>query len=75
MARKEDVAQIHTILNQHTSMLGPLGTQVASMEHELKSIRRELNDLAEKVENVSGFRNEIDHALTRIAAIAWASNI
>ena len=36
---------------------------------KLKSIRRDLDDLREKVENVSGFQKEIDHALERIAAI------
>ena len=39
------------------------------MERELKTIRRDLNDLMEKFENVSGYRKEIDHALERIAAI------
>jgi hypothetical protein len=32
-------------------------------------LRRHLDDLIEKVENVSGFRKEIDHALERIAGI------
>jgi predicted component of type VI protein secretion system len=35
----------------------------------VREIRRELDDLREKVDNVSGFREEIDHALERIAAI------
>jgi hypothetical protein len=35
----------------------------------LISIRRDLDDLRERVANVSGFRKEIDHALERIAAI------
>jgi hypothetical protein len=34
-----------------------------------KSIRDELDDLAEKVTNVIVFQKEIDHALERIAAI------
>jgi hypothetical protein len=33
------------------------------------SIRRGLDDLREKVENVIGFQKEIDHALERITAI------
>lgn len=36
---------------------------------ELKSIRRELDELKEKVLNVTGFRKEIDHAFERLAAI------
>jgi septal ring factor EnvC (AmiA/AmiB activator) len=55
MATKEDIAA--------------LGTQVVSIERELKSIRRDLGEIRDKVENVSGFRKEIDHALERIAAI------
>jgi hypothetical protein len=42
---------------------------VTSIEHELKGIRRELDDLTGKFENVSGFRKEIDHALERIGDI------
>jgi hypothetical protein len=38
-------------------------------ETALKEVRNELDDLSEKGENVSGFRDEIDHALERIAAI------
>jgi chromosome segregation ATPase len=55
MATKDDIAN--------------LGGQLTSVERELKSIRRDLDDLGEKVENVSGFQKEIDHALERIAAI------
>ena len=43
--------------------------QVTSIERELKTIRRDLNDLMDRFENVSGYRKEIDHALARIAAI------
>jgi predicted nucleic acid-binding Zn-ribbon protein len=46
-----------------------LGGQLTSVERELKSIRRDLDDLREKIENVSGFQKEFDHALERIAAI------
>jgi hypothetical protein len=43
--------------------------QVAGIERDLKTIRRDLSDLMERVENISGYRKEIDHALERIAAI------
>ena len=36
---------------------------------ELKAIQKELDEIGSRVENVSGFRKEIDHALERIAAI------
>jgi hypothetical protein len=39
------------------------------MERELKAIHRDLDDLRERVENISGFQKEIDYALERIAAI------
>ena len=55
MATKEDI--------------GTLAGQLTSMECELKAIRGDLDDLREKVENVLGFRKEIDYALERIAAI------
>ena len=55
MATKEDIAA--------------LSGQVTSIEQELKTIRRDLDDLREKFENVSGYRKEIDHALERIARI------
>lgn len=46
-----------------------LAEQVASIERDLRTIRRELNDLAEIVENIAGYRKEIDHAFERITAI------
>jgi hypothetical protein len=46
-----------------------LREELAPIHAELKSIRRDLDDLREKVENVVGFCKEIDHALERIAAI------
>jgi chromosome segregation ATPase len=49
--------------------MASLSEQTTGIERELKSIRRDLNDLTEKFENISGFRKEIDHALERIAAI------
>ena len=36
---------------------------------ELASIRRDLEDLIPKVDNITGYRKEIDHALERVAGI------
>ena len=36
---------------------------------ELTRVHRDLHELGEKVENILGYRKEIDHALERIAAI------
>jgi chromosome segregation ATPase len=49
-------------LARHEQQLGTIG-------RELHSIRTELDDLSEKVENILGYRKEIDHALERIATI------
>jgi septation ring formation regulator EzrA len=62
MATKEDVARLDLRFDK-------VETRLTSIESELRSIRRDLDDLQEEVENVSGFRKEIDHALERIAAI------
>jgi predicted nuclease with TOPRIM domain len=56
MATKEDVRAI-------------VRAELKPISSELTAIRRDLDDLQEKFENVSGFRKEIDHALERIAAI------
>jgi predicted RNase H-like nuclease (RuvC/YqgF family) len=66
MATKEDIAAIKSELKGD---IATLGEQVASVEGELRAMRRDLDDLREEVENVLGFRKEIDHALERIAAI------
>jgi len=66
IATKDDIAALRTELK---SDLAALGDQVASIERDLKQIRRDLYELAAKVENIGGYRKEIDHALERIAAI------
>jgi hypothetical protein len=62
----EDIADIKTDLKGD---IAALGEQLTGIEATLKTIRKELDDLQEKFENVSGYRKEIDHALERIAAI------
>ena len=64
----DDIADIKSKLATKDDIAN-LGGQLTSVERELKTIRRDLDDLREKVENVSGFQKEIDHALERIAAI------
>jgi hypothetical protein len=74
MATKDEV---HAIVRDEISVAKlatkadfvALSEQVAGMERDLKTIGRELNDLAEIVENIAGYRKEIDHAFDRIAAI------
>jgi septation ring formation regulator EzrA len=63
MAPKEDV---RAIVREE---LEPVEARLTSIESELRLIRRDLDDLRERVENVIGFRKEIDHALERVAAI------
>jgi chromosome segregation ATPase len=66
MTTKDDLAELRTELKAD---LAAIAEQVAGIERDLKTIRRELNDLADKVENIAGYLKEIDHALERIAAI------
>jgi len=49
--------------------IAALAEQVAGIERDLKTIRRDLDELMEKVDNIAGYRKEIDHAFERIAAI------
>jgi hypothetical protein len=51
------------------SDIATLGEQLASIESELKAIRCDLDDLAEKFKNFASFQKEIDHALEPIGAI------
>jgi len=67
-ALAKDIAEIKQTMATKEQIVA-LATHVTSIEQELKSIRRDLNDLMEKMENVAGYRKEIDHALERIAAI------
>jgi hypothetical protein len=68
MATKDDIVDLRKTMATKDD-IGNLAGQLTSAEHELKSIRRDLDDLREKVGNVIGFQKEIDHALERIAAI------
>jgi hypothetical protein len=61
MATKDDIAS--------------LAGQLTSVERELKGIRRDLDDLREKVENVSGFRKEIDPSAPSKSIWAWTKRL
>jgi seryl-tRNA synthetase len=77
MATKDDLAALRTelkveIASVRTELkadIAALSEQVASIERDLKTIRRDLDDLMTKVENITGYRKEIDHAFERIATI------
>jgi len=66
MPMKEDVAAVK---NQLQGDIVALGGQVTGIERELKEMRRKLVELQNGIENVSGFRQEIDHTIDRIATI------
>ncbi len=61
MATKEDVADIRATMATKNDL--------AHILSELKALRDNLDALREQVENITGYRKEIDHALNRIAAI------
>jgi septal ring factor EnvC (AmiA/AmiB activator) len=65
----EDIADIKSMIATKDEARAILREELAPIHAELKAIRRELDDLQEKFENVSGFRKQIDHVLGRIAAI------
>ena len=62
MATKEDIARLEIRADK-------VEAQLTSIEAELRSLHRDVDDLRERYENVMGFRKEIDHALERITAI------
>jgi ABC-type transporter Mla subunit MlaD len=66
MATKDDLAALRTELKTD---IAALAEQVSSIERDLKTIRRDLDGLRETVDNIAGYRKEIDHAFERIAAI------
>jgi len=47
----------------------PQAIESPAARPELKELRRDLDEPIEKVENIIGYRKEIDHALEPIAAI------
>ena len=66
-AHRPTNSEVAAIVN---SVVAPLLVEkLAPLVTELSSIRRDLDDLRVKVDNVIEFRKEIDHALERIAAI------
>lgn len=55
--------------DNHDRRFDRIDEELRAIRAEIKSIRTDLDDLADRVENILGYRKEIDHALTRIAAI------
>ncbi len=73
MATKDDIEKLATkddvrgIIREEVP--GIVAEELKPLSSELKQIRRDLDGLKDKYENVSGFSKEIDHALERIAKI------
>jgi uncharacterized membrane protein len=61
MATKDDIADLRATMATKDDF--------KSISDELASIRRDLEVLMEKVDNIVGLPKEIDHALERIATI------
>ena len=64
-----EFSRVHEQLDEHDERFDSVDAELRNIRAELKTIRSDLDDLSEKVENILGYRKEIDHALTRIAAI------
>lgn len=65
MATKDDLKQFAT--KDEVRMI--VREELRDVRNDLKAIRAELDELSEKIDNIAGYRKEIDHALDRIAAI------
>ena len=65
MATKDDIADLAT----KDDVRNVVREETKDIRDELTSIRRDLDRLTANVENVIGYRKEIDYALERIAAI------
>lgn len=70
MATKDDLKNFETKYDI-ADLKGTMATKadVKSISDELGSIRHDIEELMEKVDNIVGLPKEIDHALERIAAI------
>ncbi|WP_445222825.1 hypothetical protein ACKWRH_45560 (plasmid) [Bradyrhizobium sp. Pa8] len=55
--------------NRLVKEIADLREQANGIERELREVHRDLDALRIKVENIEGYRIEIDHALERIATI------
>ena len=65
MATKDDLKQFAT--KDEVRMI--VREELRDVRADVKAIRTDLDELIEKVDNIAGYRKEIDHALDRIAAI------
>jgi uncharacterized Zn finger protein len=64
IATKDDVREI---IREDVPLI--VREETNDIRAELASIRRDLEELTDKVDNIIGLPKEIDHALERIAAI------
>ncbi len=65
----EEFTRVHERLDDHDQRFDRIDEELRAIRSELKSIRTDLDDLAEKVENILGYRKEIDHLLERVATL------
>jgi archaellum component FlaC len=72
----DEFGRVHERFDKHDERFDRIDAQLTShhqrfdnIDHDLHSIRTELDVLQEKVDNITGYRKEINHALGRITAI------
>ena len=69
MTTKDDLKNFPTKDEVRTIVREIIDEKLKPIGDELSSIRRDLHELKQKVDNNAGLTKEIDHALDRIAAI------
>ena len=65
----DEFKRVHERFDSHDDHFDNIDAELRSIRAELKGIRFDLDDLREKVENIVGYRKEIDHAIERISII------
>jgi tetrahydromethanopterin S-methyltransferase subunit G len=64
-----EFSRVHERFDEYDGRFDRVDEDLRHIGAQLKELRTDLDDLSEKVENMLGYRKEIDHALSRITAI------
>jgi tetrahydromethanopterin S-methyltransferase subunit G len=65
----DEFKRVHERLDEHDGRFDDIDADLSSQRATLKAIHSELDELGSEVENITGYRKEIDHALERIGKV------